>query len=226
MKDRMPITITNVKRETHDVVTLSFDRPFQFTAGQYISVYFDDLPWPEGKAYSLSSKPSDKHASITIKNIGGPYSSRLCDMKVGDKLEISQPYGHFNPQTSAPIVGISAGVGISPIWSVLSHELEQGKDDIHLICSNKTPDDIVFRDDIAAIVDKTKVRHHITRTVVDEDAVHKNGRINIGEILNEIPREAKFLLCGSVDFVRSIWRQLIDSGINEKQISTETFFEQ
>ncbi|MGB2787019.1 MAG: ferredoxin--NADP reductase [Candidatus Saccharimonadaceae bacterium] len=226
MKDRITIKLTGVKHETHDVVTLSFTRPFQFTAGQYISVYFDDLPWPEGKAYSLSSKPSDKHTSITIKNIGGPYSSRLCDMKVGDKLEISQPYGHFNPQTSAPIVGISAGVGISPIWSVLSHELEQGKDNIHLICSNKTPEDIVFRDEITAISDKTKVRHHITRAEVDEDANHKNGRINIGEILTEIPREAKFLLCGSVDFVRSIWRQLVAEGISEKQISTETFFEQ
>ena len=226
MKDRISITINSVKHETHDVVTLSFDRPFRFTAGQYISVYFDDLPWPEGKAYSLSSKPSDEYASITIKNIGGPYSSRLCHMKVGDKLEISRAYGHFNPQTSAPIVGISAGVGISPVWSVLSHELEQGKSNLHLICSNKTPSDIVFRDNIAGIGSKTKVRHHITRSEIDEDEIHKCGRINIGEILTEIPHEAKFLLCGSVDFVRSIWRQLIDNGISEKQISTETFFEQ
>lgn len=226
MNDRTKVVITNVKPETHDVVTLTFNRPFEFTAGQYISVYFDDLPWPEGKAYSLSSKPSDKNASITIKNIGGPYSSRLCEMKAGDTLDISQPYGHFNPQTSAPIVGISAGVGISPIWSVLNHEIEQGRDDIRLICSNKTPDDIVFRDGIADIVKKTKVRHHITRSEIDEDEIHKNGRINISEVIADIPREAKFLLCGSVDFVRSIWRQLIDHGISEKQISTETFFEQ
>jgi ferredoxin-NADP reductase len=34
-----------------------------------------------------------------------------------------------------------------------------------------------------------------------------------------------YLLCGSVDFVRDMWRGLVDRGVATSAINTETFFE-
>ncbi|QWQ32246.1 hypothetical protein KOY48_05390 [Candidatus Minimicrobia naudis] len=74
----------------------------------------------EGKAYSISSLLPDELMSITVKNVGGEFSSYFCSRHVGDKLRISPAYGDFNPQTERPLVGIAAGCGLSPIWSVLA----------------------------------------------------------------------------------------------------------
>lgn len=217
MRDSLTVTIDRVRHETSDVVTLYFVRPFNFTAGQYISVYFDDVDAPEGKAYSLSSKPTDKFASITVKNVGGEFSKRLCGKKAGDTLSISQAYGHFNPQTDAPLVGIAAGVGLSPVWSILAasdhnrHELHYG---------NKTDDDIVYRDELGEL--ETRIAHYISRQV---DTIHHYGRMEVDKIVTSAEANAHYLICGSVDFVRDIFRSLEQSGISRKKISTEIFFE-
>lgn len=226
---KLHVTITRTKQENPTVTTLFFKRPFTFTAGQYISAYFDDTDTPEGKAYSLSSRPNEAEASITVKNIHGVFSSRLCALKKGDTLTISRPYGHFNPQVDRPLVGIVGGVGISPVWSVLSHSLESGNQhDTHLFYSNKTKQDIVFEHKLAelsSVHPQFHVRHHITRESTASKE-HISGRIDIPHLLKEVSAEAHFLICGRLDFVRSMWRDLTQLGIGDKMISTETFFEQ
>ncbi|NCU30949.1 hypothetical protein EOM57_04055 [Candidatus Saccharibacteria bacterium] len=217
MRDSLTVTIDHVRRESPEVVTLYFTRPFDFTAGQYISVYFDDVDIPEGKAYSLSSRPTDKLASITVKNVGGPFSSRLCSKKAGDTLAISHAYGHFNPHTKSPLVGIAAGVGLSPVWSILATNDHQ-KHTLHY--SNKTDNHISFHDELAEL--ETKVSHYISRQA---DTLYHYGRMEIEHIVKEAEDDAHYLICGSVDFVRDIFRQLEENGISRKKISTEIFFE-
>lgn len=217
MRDSLTVRIERVRRETPDVMTLYFVRPFEFTAGQYISVYFDDLNVPEGKAYSLSSRPADDLSSITVKDVGGPFSSRLCSMKAGDSLCISHAYGHFNPNTDAPLVGIAAGVGLSPVWSILASN-DNDRHALHY--GNKTDDDIVYRTELAEL--KTSVSHHISQ---QPDTQHKHGRMSVEEVIESSLEEAHYLICGSVDFVRNIFRELEHGGINRKKISTEIFFE-
>ena len=74
----------------------------------------------KGRLIVFSSAPDDELMSITVKNVGGEFSSYLCSRNVGDKLQISHAYGDFNPQTESPLVGIAAGCGLSPIWSVMA----------------------------------------------------------------------------------------------------------
>lgn len=217
MRDSLTITIDHIRRESPDVVTLYFVRPFDFIAGQYISVYFDDVDVPEGKAYSLSSRPTDTFASITIKDVGGPFSSRLCGKKAGDTLTISRAYGHFNPRTESPLVGIAAGVGLSPVWSILasndrtSHALHYG---------NKTDKHISFHDELTKL--ETTVTHYISRQA---DTLYHYGRMEVEHIVAVAEDDAHYLICGSVDFVRDIFRKLEANGVSRKKISTEIFFE-
>jgi hypothetical protein len=126
LMERYTATVTRVRRETPDTVTLYFtsDREFSYTAGQYITVFFPDSSTPEGKAYSLSSAPHETWLSITVKRVG-EYSTRLHALRAGDTFTISAAYGFFNPKTDQPLVGISAGCGLAPIWSIVKDELER-----------------------------------------------------------------------------------------------------
>ena len=95
MRDSLEVEIVRVRQENPEVKTLYFARPFDFTAGQYITVFIDGSSVREGKAYSISSTPDDDLMSITVKNVGGEFSSYLCSHNVGDKLQISHAYGDF-----------------------------------------------------------------------------------------------------------------------------------
>ena len=222
--------IVKVQRQSHDVVTLYFclhdGSLLPYTAGQYITVYFDGTSTPEGKAYSLSSAPSEPLMSITVKKIG-EYSGRLHDLSTGSMFTISDAYGHFNPMTAKPLVCIGAGVGIAPLWSVIKHEYQQDARRVaRLFYSNKTVDDVVFRDELAEASDTTNLRvhHHITRQE-QVPSIMSRGRINIEKCLKVAEDEAVYMVCGSVGFVRDIWKELTAQGVAAERISTETFFE-
>ena len=228
---RYTATVTEIVRETPDTITIHFQLPasdrFSYTAGQYITVFFDDSTTPEGKAYSLSSAPHEPGYSITVKKIG-EYSGRLHALKPGETFSISAAYGFFNPQTNRPLVCLGAGCGLSPILSIVKDELSRDAEKVaHIFCSSKTTDDIVFARPLAehtATHTNLHVTHHITRQQEIPELMRK-GRIDLDHCVQAIEDEAVYLVCGSVDFVRDMWRGLINRGISPDAINTETFFE-
>lgn len=226
--ERYTATVQRVRREAHDIVTIYFTiaGDFSYQAGQYITVFFDDSHAPEGKAYSLSSAPHEKWCSITVKKIG-EYSGRLHELSAGDEFSISAAYGFFNPETKRPLVCISAGCGVAPIWSVIKSELMADTTRVaKLFFSNVNHAEIPFAQELdqrSSVHENFKVHHHITRS--DPPATMQRGRIDLDECVRAVEGEAMYLLCGSVDFVRDMWRGLTERGVPTQLISTETFFE-
>lgn len=226
--ERVVATVKRVRRETDDIVTIYFttDKPFSYTAGQYITVFFEESSTPAGKAYSLSSAPHETRLSITVKKVGD-YSEKLHALRAGDTFTISAAYGFFNPETKKPLVCITAGCGLAPIWSVIKTELEQDVDRvIHFFYSNKYAAAIPFHDEISDMDQQhasLDVRHHITRDATKH--AYYRGRINLDDCVDACKNEAMYLVCGSAEFVRDIWRGLTERGVAVDAISTETFFE-
>ncbi|NCU38052.1 hypothetical protein EOL96_03300 [Candidatus Saccharibacteria bacterium] len=200
----------------------------KYDAGQYVTVYFKGTHTPQGKAYSLSSAPHEAVMSITVKKIG-EYSGLLHALSVGDIFTISDAYGHFNPHTYKPLVCISAGVGIAPIWSILKEECARDASRVaHLFYSNKLSDAVAFHDELKDTLHRhegVKVAHHITQQSRVPKHMHK-GRIDIEKCVSAVEGEVSFLLCGSVDFVKDMWQGLTRYGVAPEAISSEVFFEQ
>ena len=220
MRDSLTVEIVRVRQENPEVTMLYVVRPFDFMAGQYITVFIDGSQVREGKAYSISSRPHEELMSITVKNVGGEFSSYLCSRQVGDRLHISRAYGDFNPQTERPLVGIAAGCGLSPIWSILA----DAQQPTFLYLSQKSPEYMVLSEELAA--SSIQVKKFSTRQRVEGADGWRNGRFEVANIVSEVPSEAHFLVCGSLPFVRDVWQKLTAAGVDESHISTETFFEQ
>ncbi len=220
MRDSLTVEVVKTRQENPEVLTLYFSRPFGFIPGQYITVFIDGSRVREGKAYSISSLPEQDLMSITVKDVGGEFSKYLCSRQVGDKLQISScAYGNFNPQTDRPLVGITAGCALGPIWSVMADASQQKS----LYFSHRSPELTVFRQELAD--SDISVNHFSTRSKVKEKDDWHNGRLSVENIIRESPKNAHFLLCGSVSFVSDVWRKLVSGGVDERRISTETFFE-
>lgn len=214
---RLVATVTKVVNEAPNVVSIYFttDKTFDYVAGQYLTVFFDDLGALEGKAYSLSSSPYDDFLRITVKK-RGTFSSRLCAMKAGDCFDVSQAYGTFDALPSEPVIALCAGVGIAPVLSIIKTAKISGSGrNITCLHSLSYVEDQLLCDEIDGFV-----QYHITRERV-EGCEHR--RINAVEVAYLNPGKA-FYLCGSVDFVRDMRNGLIAGGADPRKISTEVFF--
>ena len=232
MQPRIAATVVRRTVAAPDVVMLDFsvdDTAYTYIAGQYITVFFEDTNVVQGKAYSLSSSPHDPYLSIAVKNIG-LFSGKLHDLRVGDNFAISTPYGFFNAKNNKPVIAIAAGVGIAPIWSIIRSTYAQTGDHqpIRLLYTNAPSGDIVFRaqiDELAAQEPSFHREFFVTRQPHPEYTSRRiDLALDLGSEFNTM-NDYCFYICGSADFVRSMWRQLAQLGVSERNISTETFFE-
>ena len=225
MNNKLIAKVTNVIKQTHDVWSINFlvdDLPLSAEAGQYISVYFSDTNISEGKAYSLSSCPGDSVSQITVKRVG-LFSNKITNLKVGDVFEISPAYGFFDAFINQPAVFIGCGVGISPLFSVICNEINNGANrTMELHYSNKTNNDIIFHKQLLTMSDNENftANFYVTRQPSSE---YFSERFKVTNLKN-ITSETCFYVCGTTEFTRSIWRQLVEFGIGEKNISVEVFF--
>ena len=222
-------TVTRVVKEAPHISTIYFTISggvFPYVAGQYISVYFEQTVKKSGKAYSLSSAPRDPELSITVKNIG-EFSGLICALKPGELIQISSPFGFFNSNDDLPIVAIIAGVGVSPIWSIIRNELDKNMNrTIGLYHTAAREDGLVFRSKVSelfAVCPNAKTHYYVTR----ELSLHTEHRrfSQEADLSKEICDASRFYVCGAESFVQSIWQQLMEAGVNEQRIVTEIFFE-
>lgn len=223
--EKLTAIVKRVAHEAPGVNTIYFllddGWKLEYEAGQYITVFIEDSSTPAGKAYSLSSAPHEKWMSITVKKIG-EFSGFLCGLRKGDTFTISRAYGFFNPHTTRPLVALAAGVGISPIISVLKDEFSRDVSrSARVFYSNKTTGSIAHQHTLGDI--GCPVTNHIT-TGKKVPTDMRQGRIVIDECV-QAGEEAFYMICGSVQFVRDMWQGLTTRGVQPGNITTETFFE-
>ncbi|MET8143230.1 globin domain-containing protein [Sphaerisporangium sp. NPDC005288] len=125
-------TVIDRRRETPEVVSFTL-RPKvarSFRPGQYISVA---VPLSDGarqiRQYSLSRAPERGDWRITVKRArgdgapDGEVSALLhSGVRAGDVLSVSAPFGDLTlPHGDGPLLLASAGIGITPMLSMLDH---------------------------------------------------------------------------------------------------------
>ena len=110
-------------------VHLKLDRPMAFQAGQYINL---QLPGIEGtRAFSLANPPSRAdEVELHIRRVDGGLATGKIhdDLKVGDTVDLSGPYGQFFVRTSqsGDLIFIAGGSGLSSPQSMILDLLEAG----------------------------------------------------------------------------------------------------
>jgi phenol hydroxylase P5 protein len=108
---------------------LQLDRPMAFQSGQYINL---DLPGIDGsRAFSLANPSGqDSEVELHVRLVeGGAATSYIHQqLKVGDQLQLSGPYGQFFVRGSQPgdLIFMAGGSGLSSPQSMILDLLAQG----------------------------------------------------------------------------------------------------
>jgi len=128
------VQLERVERHSPDVVTfyLAWDgRPLRFRPGQFVHVALDPYDpagyWPESRAFSIASAPSDRHGMRLTITRQGRFTSRLLEeVEVGRTLWCKGPYGEFEVAAhdpAAPVVLVAGGTGITPFCAFMEEAL-------------------------------------------------------------------------------------------------------
>jgi nitric oxide dioxygenase len=209
-----------------------------FKPGQYVSVSvtFDDET-TQLRQYSLSDAPHPRTLRISVKRErrddkkpAGLVSNWLHDNAgKGTAIRIAHPFGDFTPDTesASPIILLSAGVGITPMVSVLNR-IAQSNPNRRVLFAHATRnrDYHAHRADVAQA---RKVMPDLQVVTFYEDendcdgVAEVAGRMALPKLPGWAHDQADVYLCGPVEFMQEQWRALIDAGVPTNRLHREVF---
>lgn len=136
--------------EKYFEIRLENQREFSFVPGQFVQLSVFGV----GEApISISSSPFDKDSiGVCIRRVGD-VTSAIHRLKIGSYLGIRGPLGHgfsIEELKGKDILFIAGGLGLAPLRSMIYYVLEKRLDfrRIIILYGTKSPDEILFRDDL------------------------------------------------------------------------------
>ncbi|HEX3826571.1 MAG TPA: MOSC and FAD-binding oxidoreductase domain-containing protein [Sporichthyaceae bacterium] len=232
-----PLQVREVVKESVSVVSIILDDPDGAVLptarpGQYLTARVPEAGRPAPvRSYSLSSAPGASRYRISVKREAhGLVSGYLHDsLKPGSTIEAAAPRGNFVLQDgTAPVVLISAGIGVTPVLSML-HALAKagGPREVWWLHSARNPAEHAFAAetlDLLAGLDGARRFFFYSEATPDEAAATgaARGRLT-AEMLTglALPTGAAAYLCGPPAFMADIRNALNSLGVSD--VHTELF---
>jgi nitric oxide dioxygenase len=236
-RDRRSWEVVERVTETPDVVSFRL-RPVDggpvrdFRAGQYVSV---GVELPDGarqiRQYSLSGAPGENVRQISVKRVhgtgspDGEVSNHLhAHVQVGSVLELSEPYGDLvlDDAPDAPVLLVSAGIGVTPMIAMLAELAESGhRAPVTVVHGDRSPAYHALRTEQEAYAGKLPDSSvHFFYSQAAQPGAHA-GRVDLSGI--DVPAGTRAYLCGPLPFMRAMRSQLIDKGVAPADIHYEVF---
>jgi len=230
------LKIIKIIDETLDSKTFRVEIPenikIDYKPGQFFMVRFEDNETLK-RSYSVASSPTDKgHIDITM-NLVGEFTRKLWKCKIGDFLFFKGPYGkfYFGESMKQDLVLIGGGLGISPLRGIIKYCHDKKlQNKINLLYSVKTPEDIVYKDEIDELNDSNfncDCIVTVTRPKPGDNWNKRTGRIDkklLKQNIKDVPNTLIFI-CGPLKFTKSIFSMLEELGVKKEQIKTDIWGE-
>ena len=239
-----PIRIRDLRRETPDTVSVSFDVPadlkeqFRFIQGQHLNLRTIIDGEEVRRSYSICTGTHENDLRVAVKKVEGGLFSTFANERLhaGDTLEVMPPQGHFYtelaPEHRNFYVAFVAGSGITPVMSILKTTLVQEPHSrFMLFYGNRGFDHIIFREQLEELKnrypDRLAVHHILSRESLGSDLFQ--GRLNgekcrsYGRLLFRPEDVDAFFLCGPEEMIFDIKETLESLGTDSKKIHFELF---
>ena len=203
----------------------------KLSAGQYITVKTDpsDSDPIALRHYSLFSANSDKGIQFAVRRDNrnehnGLVSNYLHDqLAVGDTVLLSAPAGDFEltqdlvEQNEIPLVLVSAGVGVTPILSMLEAQVAANpKRPIVWVYACQNQEHHAFNNEVNALLETAEnLEKHIF--------YFDSGQILDEAWLANLPKPADIYVCGSMPFMESIIDALVSLDHGADSVHYEPF---
>lgn len=237
-KTRLILTLREKLQLAPDVYEFVFDpaRRLAFAPGQYMEWtlgHHDPDTRGNRRYFTLASAPTEDVLRVGVKFYpdSSTYKQSLLEMDEDTEIVAAQLAGDFTlpDDPHQRCVLIAGGIGITPFRSMLKYLLDTRQPrPITVLYSNRTVDDIVYKDVLDAAHRKLgiKVVYTITDTINFPASWRgKVGRIDAAMIRQEVPdyRSALFYVSGPNAMVDGIKDALHRLHVPASHIKTDYF---
>ncbi len=212
---------------TQDVIQILFEKPddFDYRAGQYVQVFIPDQNAVVTRSYSLITAPHQDELGFCIKVLPDGVGSQFIDSLIVDQeLEFRGPIGHFIVNQNADHhFFIATGVGISPILGMVTELLNQNADaNIYLLFGLRFEDDLFYAEQFDKLQDNhPNFTYNFTLSKPGDNWKGFHGRVT--EHLDSDSVKSTHYICGSREMVIDTRKQLLELGVDGKNIKFEIF---
>jgi len=185
-------------------------------AGRHVEV---GLPGSETRPYSLYSGEADPHLEVLVRRVdGGRVSPHLAVLQAGDLVRVEAPRGRFVLELSKPgerVLLLATGTGIAPFRSFV---LTRADLDYTLVHGVRDPEDD-FGSEFAPASRRVLC---VSGPRVPAGAFA--GRLTQWLDGADLSVYHRVYLCGNARMILEALPMLVDRGIEEDFIHTETYF--
>ncbi|MGY4710067.1 globin domain-containing protein [Mycolicibacterium sp. CBM1] len=217
------------------LVTVAGEGVSNAIPAQYVSV---GVTLPDGarqlRQYSLVNPPGAAELTFAVKPVesdgehpAGEVSNwiRSC-VRVGDLLDVTVPFGDLpQPPSGAPVVLISAGIGVTPMIGILEHLVEHAHSaPVQVLHADRSeashPLSKRHRELVGILPDASLALWYADGVDGDCAGVHE-GLMNLDDV--ELVDGAEIYLCGNTGFVQAVRAQLSARGVANNRVHCELF---
>jgi CDP-4-dehydro-6-deoxyglucose reductase, E3 len=231
--------VIEIKKLTYDVKEISLkliDPPrVDFVAGQYVSIEVTEIK--EGHArlnnrpYSIASPPEESDVLKLCVNLvrGGPGSSYLHSLHLGDKVAFLYPMGYFtiHDEAATSLLFVATGTGIAPIKSMILHLLLAGsRRPMTFYWGLRKEEDLYYQDEFEALARQYPFFKYVI-TLSQPSSGWQGARGRVTHHLPEAVQSTENLeayLCGNGEMIKEVRGLLIEKGMTRKSIHHEKFY--
>lgn len=236
-KKKIMLFLKEKKRLARDTYDFAFkaDSLLEYNAGQYLEFTLPvDNPDSRGnrRYLTLASSPTEGEYRIAVKIPENPskFKRKLINLTSSDKILAGNLMGDFIlTKNEENIVFIGGGIGITPFRSMIKFLLDNKiKKNITLFYSNKTEDEIVYREIFNEAKNKLGIK--VIYNLTDLEKIPNNwqgykGRLSPEIIAKEVPdyKKSIFYLSGPHGMVLGFEDILRNMRIPYSQIKKDFF---
>lgn len=234
-------TVVSSRPETPTARRIELDAPTWpgNDAGSHLDVR---LTAPDGyqatRSYSIASAGEGTRVVLAVDEVPtGEVSPFLVhDLRAGDQLELHGPLGAYfvwtPPEEGAearPVQLIAGGSGVVPLYAMAAAHAAAGDPTaFRMLYSVRTPDDVFFRDELAALAQTRpglQLDFVYTRRVPDgwPAPPARLTRERLSEVALDAASRPQVYVCGPTPFVEAVAGWLIDDGHRPGDVRTERF---
>ncbi|MDF1523930.1 MAG: FAD/NAD(P)-binding protein, partial [Trueperaceae bacterium] len=191
--------------------------PLRFAPGQFDMLYVfgvGEVP------ISISGDPARPERLVHTTREVGAVTRAMRRLRPGDAIGVRGPFGTSWPVAAAEgrdVVLIAGGIGLPPLrpalYHVLAHRERYGR--VVLLYGARTPEDLLFRDELAAWRASFDLEVHVT---VDRATGDWRGNVGVCTPLVQRapidPRRTVAMICGPEVMIRAACRELARRGVS------------
>ena len=198
-----------------------FQAPFQYEAGQYLSLSALVEDAVQTRYYSIASPPRpSKEIELCIQH-DGAFGSHLRSLQQGEQLECSEPGGKMRLlDAEKPAVYFAAGTGVSPMRAILLAQLAANPHaEATLILGARHSSELLYQDEFHTLANR-HMGFRFMPTVSGEEPAWGGRRGRVSAHIDDAIIERRAVdayFCGPREMVTQLREHLARAGVTDER---------